>query len=84
VVDLEPDSDERVSHLSAGALGFGGTVELLRSDGPRHWLTFDRERVNPAQLVSAVAASHAVRDVAIEEPEIEDIVRLIYEQGIGG
>jgi ABC-2 type transport system ATP-binding protein len=59
-----------------------GRVIVVRSDGPRYWLRFDRERVNPAELIGAVAAAHDVRDVAIEEPDIEDIVRRIYEEGV--
>jgi ABC-2 type transport system ATP-binding protein len=57
-------------------------VTMIRSDGPRYWLRFDRDRVNPAELIAAVASAHEVRDVAIEEPAIEDIVRRIYEEGV--
>jgi ABC-2 type transport system ATP-binding protein len=86
VVDLEPPGDsgaEAATPLVPDHMMEDGRVSLMRSDGPRHWLRFDRERVNPAELIAAVAATYDVRDVAIEEPEIEDIVRRIYEQGIG-
>jgi ABC-2 type transport system ATP-binding protein len=54
----------------------GATV--MRVDGPRQWLRFRREDVSAAQLVAAVAARASLVDLAIEEPEIEDIVRRIY------
>jgi ABC-2 type transport system ATP-binding protein len=86
VVDLEPDDDvpNGESTLSLPPdLQVQDQAQVVKSDGPRHWIRFDRQTVNPADLIAAVAASHRVRDVAIEEPEIEDIVRRIYEQGIG-
>jgi ABC-2 type transport system ATP-binding protein len=57
-------------------------AELLRREGPRVWLRFDRERVTAAALIAAVAARCPVRDLTVEEPEIEDIVRRIYENGV--
>jgi ABC-2 type transport system ATP-binding protein len=86
IVDLEPSDNGREASgtLSIStALTANEMVVLTKSDGPRHWLRFDRQRVNPAELIAAVAASHEVQDVAIEEPDIEDIVRRIYEEGIG-
>jgi ABC-2 type transport system ATP-binding protein len=78
VIDLEQDVA-----LDRSALPDDGSAVLEQRDGPRHRIKFDRARVNPAQLIASVAAAHEVRDVAIEEPEIEDIVRRIYEQGVG-
>ncbi|NTU78504.1 MAG: ATP-binding cassette domain-containing protein [Chloroflexales bacterium] len=57
-------------------------AELLRREGPRAWLRFDRETVTAASLIAAVAARCPVRDLTVEEPEIEDVVRRIYENGI--
>jgi ABC-2 type transport system ATP-binding protein len=57
----------------------GARVE--RVDGPRQWLTFRREDVSAAELTSAVAAKVRLIDLAIEEPDIEDIVRRIYTEG---
>lgn len=72
VVDLADPADDP---LVEGA-------ELLRREGPRAWLRFDRERVTAAGLIAAVAARCPVRDLTVEEPEIEDVVRRIYENGI--
>lgn len=59
-----------------------GTV-VTRTDGPRQWLRFRRSETTAAQVVAAVAASARLRDLTIEEPAIEDIVRGIYEHGLG-
>lgn len=55
---------------------------MTRTDGPRQWLTFRRSETTAAQVVAAVAASARLRDLTIEEPAIEDIVRGIYERGL--
>jgi ABC-2 type transport system ATP-binding protein len=57
----------------------GARVE--RVDGPRQWLRFRRDEVSAAQLTAAVAARARLVDLAIEEPDVEEIVRRIYLEG---
>ena len=73
VVDLEDGEPDALTGLPA---------EEIRADGPRHWLRFRRAEVSAAELIAAVSARYRVRDLTIEEPEIEDIVRRIYEGGL--
>jgi ABC-2 type transport system ATP-binding protein len=54
----------------------GATVVLV--DGPRQWLRFRRSETSAAQVTAAVAAQAPLLDLAIEEPDIEDVVRRIY------
>ncbi|MEV6275174.1 ATP-binding cassette domain-containing protein [Nocardia sp. NPDC051832] len=56
-------------------------AELLTSegDGIRQRLAFDARTTTAAQLLAAVSDRAEVRDLSIEEPEIEDVVRRIYE-----
>ena len=54
-------------------------ASVVQVDGPRQWLRFRREDTTAAELVAAVAARARIVDLTIEEPEIEDIVRRIYE-----
>jgi len=56
-------------------------ARVARVDGPRQWLKFRREDVSAAELTAAVAAKARLIDLAIEEPDIEDIVRRIYTEG---
>ena len=75
VVDLEePMSALRVTD-----------ARVTRVDGARQWIAFDRERTNAARLAAEVAAQAALRDLTVEEPNIEDVVRRIYaERQAGG
>ena len=58
----------------------GARVE--RVDGPRQWLRFRRDEITAAQLVANVAAKVSLVDLAVQEPEIEEIVRRIYRSGL--
>ena len=42
----------------------------------------NRDAVSAADLIAAVASRYRLRDLTIEEPEIEAIVRRIYESGL--
>jgi ABC-2 type transport system ATP-binding protein len=53
-------------------------AEVIRIDGPRQWLRFRRDDVTAAELVAAVARTTDLRDLTLEEPDIEDVVKLIY------
>ena len=54
----------------------GGRV--IRVEGPRQWIAFERGRTSAAQLAAAVATRASLRDLTVEEPEIDDVVRRIY------
>jgi ABC-2 type transport system ATP-binding protein len=54
----------------------GGRV--IKVEGPRQWIAFERARTNAAQLAAAVATRANLRDLTVEEPEIDDVVRRIY------
>jgi ABC-2 type transport system ATP-binding protein len=51
---------------------------VTRVEGPRQWLRFRREDVSVPELLGRVAAVVEVRDLSVEEPDIESIVREIY------
>jgi ABC-2 type transport system ATP-binding protein len=79
VVDLVDDNDDHSAGSSDDVLQVPWAWEV-RADGPRHWLRFRRSDTTAADLIGAVAERYPLRDVRIEEPEIEDIVRRLYEQ----
>ena len=72
---LVVDFDQDVNGLHVG------DAEVVRREGPRVWLRFDREATTAAALIAELAARYRIRDLTVEEPEIEGIVRGIYETG---
>jgi ABC-2 type transport system ATP-binding protein len=57
-------------------------AEVTGVDGPRQWLRFRRSEVTAAELVARVARTARLRDLSLEEPAIEDVVRRIYTEGM--
>ncbi|MDN5795452.1 MAG: ATP-binding cassette domain-containing protein [Intrasporangium sp.] len=53
-------------------------VLAVEGDGLRQRLAFDASETTAAAVLAAVSARAQVRDLAIEEPDIEDVVRRIY------
>jgi len=49
--------------------------------GLRQRLAFDAERTTAAKVLAAVAQRAEVVDLAVEEPDIEDVIRRIYAAG---
>jgi ABC-2 type transport system ATP-binding protein len=75
VVDLNEDLADGEDMLQVP------NAELERREGPRLWLSFDRDATTAAALIADVAARYRVRDLTVEEPDIESVVRGIYENG---
>jgi ABC-2 type transport system ATP-binding protein len=57
-------------------------VRLLRAEEPRIWLGFSRDAIPAHELVAWLVARYNLRDVTFQEPEIEDVIRRIYEEGL--
>jgi ABC-2 type transport system ATP-binding protein len=53
---------------------------LTKTEGRKKWFAFNRFETNPSSLIAYVSAQHPIIDLAVEEPEIESIVRTIYQQ----
>ncbi|MGH3380875.1 MAG: ABC transporter ATP-binding protein [Actinoallomurus sp.] len=56
-------------------------TRVVRTDGPRQWLAVP-SGVNAAAVVAAVAARHAVEDISLREPGIEDVITRLYRSGV--
>jgi ABC-2 type transport system ATP-binding protein len=64
---------------SAPPLEVSGAV-TTRVDGPRQWLRFQRDDITASELLTRVTALADVRDLSVEEPDIEQIVKAIYQR----
>ncbi len=54
-------------------------AEVTQVEGPRQWLRFRRDEVTASELLTRVTALADVRDISVEEPDIEQIVKAIYQ-----
>jgi ABC-2 type transport system ATP-binding protein len=74
VVDLEPNGPlERIEVEGA---------EQVKREGSRFWLRFNRELISASQLIARVSERYGIRDLTVEEPEIEGIISRIYQEGM--
>ena len=58
------------------------SVNLTRRDGNRIWLAFDRDTISASEVIARLTERYEIQDLTISEPEIEEIVRRIYELGV--
>ena len=70
---------------------YSKTVEMLLEDGTKQIHTFDVRKVPMNEVMEKLFAKYHIKDIAICEPEIDAIIRDIYEgrvlldtNGIGG
>ncbi len=57
-------------------------VILAGADNPKIALSFRRDAIPAHELVAWLGARYRLRDVTFQEPEIEDVIRRIYEEGL--
>ena len=51
---------------------------VIRREGHRVFLRFDPDRISPAALIGRITANHAIRDLFVENPPIEEIIARLY------
>jgi len=57
-------------------------VRQVQADVPRIWLTFGKDSMPAHELVAWLGTRYSLKDVTFQEPEIEDVIRRIYEEGL--
>lgn len=53
-------------------------AEVISREGSRITLRFDPDKITPADLIARVTANHAIRDLFVENPPIEEIIARLY------
>ena len=51
----------------------------VKSDGRKKWFAFNRAETSPSALIAFISSRYPILDLTVEEPEIESIVRRIYQ-----
>jgi ABC-2 type transport system ATP-binding protein len=57
-------------------------AEVIKQEGNRKWLQFSREKISTSQLISQISEKYEIKDLTIQDPEIEVMIRNIYENGL--
>ena len=72
IIDLE---EETAGFTINGA-------EVIKQEGNRKWLQFNRDVMSASQSISRVSENYEIKDLSIQDPEIEVMIRNIYESGL--
>jgi len=63
------DTPHDISHPKA---------KIAKKEGARIWFEFEKEIITAAELIADISKTHSVRDLSLEEADIEDIIRTMY------
>jgi ABC-2 type transport system ATP-binding protein len=75
VVHLSPDEPA----LAAEQPIVVGGAEFVRREDAKVWLQFDPATVALPALIAEITARYAVTDLSIVEPDLEQVIRQMYE-----
>lgn len=53
-------------------------VELIREEGCKKWIRFNSHDLSASDVISEIAADYQIKDLSIQEPTVEDIIKSIY------
>lgn len=56
-------------------------LKIVKEEGPRKYIIFDKNDISVGEAVSFLTRNYEIADFSVKEPDIEDIVRSIYENG---
>lgn len=72
IIDLEEETD---NFAVSGA-------EVIKQEGNHQWLQFNRDVMSASQLISQISETYEIKDLSIQDPEIEVMIRNIYVSGL--
>lgn len=73
IVDFDQDPDPAIASID------NGDIAIIDRNGPRVRIAFDREAISAPELLARAGRFGNVRDMSIEEPQIEAVIRHMYE-----
>jgi ABC-2 type transport system ATP-binding protein len=73
IVDFDQEPDPGIDRLQ------NGDIAIVDRTGPRVRIAFDRSAMTAPELLAKASYYGNIRDMSIEEPQIEDIIRRMYE-----
>ncbi|MFC5403551.1 ABC transporter ATP-binding protein [Cohnella soli] len=53
-------------------------ANLVRQEGLKVWYRFDKSDITASELIADLSAKLPIRDLSVQEPDIEDAIRQVY------
>ncbi|MDF2858627.1 MAG: hypothetical protein K0Q87_4478 [Neobacillus sp.] len=45
------------------------------------WFEFDKAKTSAGEIMTELSSNYLIQDISIEETNIEDVIRRVYNQG---
>ncbi|MHB1002138.1 MAG: ABC transporter ATP-binding protein [Armatimonadota bacterium] len=71
IIDLV--SEEEITHPHA---------EIISSENGRVHIKFNPEQISTADLISSITSKHAIKDLFVQNPPIEEVIARLYTEGM--
>jgi ABC-2 type transport system ATP-binding protein len=55
-------------------------AQIVERDGLRVTYQFERGAITASALIGRLSAQYRIRDLEVQEPEVEETIRRIYEE----
>lgn len=76
IVDFAAEPDSTIQSMN------NANLVVTSIDGPRVTIAFDRDAITAPEVLAQAGAFGDVRDMSLQEPEIEDVIRRMYAGSI--
>ncbi len=53
--------------------------KIIKEEGPKKRILFDKKEISVAEAITLITRSYDITDLTLKEPNIEEIVKRIYE-----
>lgn len=57
-------------------------TELVEEKGNKKWFRFAKDQIQVSALINTISQKYSIQDITVQEPEIEGIIREIYQGSI--
>lgn len=57
-------------------------VEVVKEKDNKKWFRFKKDKLQVSNLIYGLTQEYGIEDLTIEEPEIDDVIREIYQGGV--
>ncbi|WP_246070621.1 hypothetical protein [Paenibacillus kobensis] len=78
MADIEKTCN-RMIIIDWGQMVYDGQLETIRQQYGRIRFQFHKDQMSASQLIARISEQEEIADLTIEEPEIESIIKEIYE-----
>ncbi len=59
---------------------FHPAADVVKQEGHKVWLRFAKDKITASELISDLSKAYPIKDLNVQEPNIEDVIREVYKK----